>query len=137
MRVARIVRAGTGHTACPKVSCVQTATYSFVHSATSEAHMPHSNSFLHRLNFNGTSLRFASGMGVACAALWLVACAEPPASRMGGPGEGMNPESAATQREMRQQQATPPGGINPSDTNFEREDQPNKSGPPSIVKPAQ
>jgi hypothetical protein len=99
--------------------------------------MPHSNSFLHRLNFNGTSLRFASGMGVACAALLLVACAEPPASRMGGPGEGMNPESAATQREMRQQQATPPGGINPSDTNFEREDQPNKSGPPSIVKPAQ
>ena len=96
-----------------------------------------SKPFLHRLNFHGTSLRFASGMGVACATLLLVACAEPPTSQMGGPGEGMNPESATTQREMRQQQANPPGDINSSDTNFEREDQPNKSGPPSIVKPAQ
>lgn len=99
--------------------------------------MPISNSFLHSLNFLGARVRFASGMGLASAALLLVACAEPSATRLGGPGEGMEPSSTTTQRERRPQQATPPGDINQSDTHFEREDQPYKSGPPSIVRPAQ
>ena len=84
--------------------------------------------------WDGLSAKLAASAGFPTAFLSGSCVA---ASRLGGPGEGMEPSSTTTQRERRPQQATPPGDINQSDTHFEREDQPYKSGPPSIVKPAQ
>jgi hypothetical protein len=56
---------------------------------------------------------------------------------MGGPGEGMAPDNAMSERAMRQLPPTPPGDINRSDTNLERPEEPTQSGPPSVVKPVQ
>ncbi len=79
----------------------------------------------------------AGVIGIAAVALFLGACAQPAENRMGGPGEGMAPDKALSERGMRQLPPTPPGDINRSDTNLERPEEPTQSGPPSVVKPVQ
>ena len=93
--------------------------------------------FLHSPDSRRGGFSPAAGLAAACLALFLGACAQPTENRMGGPGEGMAPDNAMSERAMRQLPPTPPGDINRSDTNLERPEEPTQSGPPSVVKPVQ
>ena len=99
--------------------------------------MPFRTLFLHSPDSRRGGFSPAAGLAAASVALFLGACAQPAENRMGGPGAGMAPDKAMSERAMRQLPPTPPGDINRSDTNLEQAKQPTQSGPPSVVKPVQ